>query len=420
MAEWQRVRLGNIIKTNQNIYSTKENWQFVNYLDTGNITMNRVKEIRYINTDIDKLPSRARRKVKFNSIIYSTVRPDQLHYGIIKEQPDNFLVSTGFTVIDVDRRKAVPDFIYYILTRKDVTEHLQAIAEQSVSAYPSLKPSDIENLKVLLPDIDTQKKIVSVLSVIDEKIALNTQINNNLEQQASLLFKSWFVDFEPFDELFVNTPTGVKAPSSLKMEQISNIPHTLETGRRPKGGAVSEGIPSIGAENVKELGKVNFSSTKYIPEDFAAKMKTGAVNGYELMLYKDGGKPGTFIPHFSMFGEGFPYETFFINEHVFKLDFYDHGFNEFVYFYMQTDYPYHWLANNGGKAAVPGINQQDVNSIWIFTPDNPKVKEFCEWVQPLFTTIFTNCTQNVKLAKLRDSLLPNLLSGKIDVSTLDL
>ena len=180
MAEWQRARLGNIIKTNQNIYSTKENWQFVNYLDTGNITMNRVKEIRYINTDIDKLPSRARRKVKFNSIIYSTVRPDQLHYGIIKEQPDNFLVSTGFTVIDVDSRKAVPDFIYYILTRKDVTEHLQAIAEQSVSAYPSLKPSDIENLKVLLPDIDTQKKIVSVLSVIDEKIALNTQINNNL------------------------------------------------------------------------------------------------------------------------------------------------------------------------------------------------------------------------------------------------
>lgn len=194
MAEWQRVRLGNIIKTNQNIYSTKENWQFVNYLDTGNITMNRVKEIRYINTDIDKLPSRARRKVKFNSIIYSTVRPDQLHYGIIKEQPDNFLVSTGFTVIDVDRRKAVPDFIYYILTRKDVTEHLQAIAEQSVSAYPSLKPSDIENLKVLLPDIDTQKKIVSVLSVIDEKIALNTQINNNLLDQALTLYRNKFVD----------------------------------------------------------------------------------------------------------------------------------------------------------------------------------------------------------------------------------
>ena len=246
------------------------------------------------------------------------------------------------------------------------------------------------------------------------------RLNKNLEHQASLLFKSWFVDFEPFDEPFVNTPAGIKAPASLKMLQISDIPHILETGKRPKGGAVSEGIPSIGAENVKELGKVNFSSAKCIPKDFAAKMKTGAVNGYELMLYKDGGKPGTFTPHFSMFGEGFPYEKFFINEHVFKLDFHNRGFNEFAYFYMQTDYPYHWLANNGGKAAIPGINQQDVNSIWIFAPDNPKVKEFCDWVQPLFTTILTNCSQNVSLAKLRDSLLPDLMSGKIDVSSIDL
>ena len=71
-----------------------------------------------------------------------------------------------------------------------------------------------------------------------------------------------------------------------------------------------------------------------------------------------------------MFGEGFPYQKFFINEHVFKLDFGDRGFNEFAYFFMQTDYAYHWLANNGGKAAVPGINQQNVNDIWIFSPEN--------------------------------------------------
>ena len=180
MAEWQIVRLGNIIKTNQSTYSTKENWQFVNYLDTGNITMNRIEEIQYINTDIDKLPSRARRKVKYGSIIYSTVRPNQLHYGIVKEQPDNFLVSTGFTVIDVDKEKAVPEYIYYLLTQHSVTERLQAIAEQSVSAYPSLKSSDIEDLFISLPDINTQNKIVYVLSVIDEKITQNTKINNNL------------------------------------------------------------------------------------------------------------------------------------------------------------------------------------------------------------------------------------------------
>ena len=180
MAEWQRVRLGSIAKTNQCTYSPKENWQFVNYLDTGNITMNRIDEIQYINTVTDNLPSRARRKVNNNSILYSTVRPNQLHYGIVKDHPDNFLVSTGFTVIDVNSEEAVPDYIYYVLTQQEVTEHLQAIAEQSVSAYPSIKPSDIENLEISLPDVNTQERTVAILSAIDEKIKQNAKINCNL------------------------------------------------------------------------------------------------------------------------------------------------------------------------------------------------------------------------------------------------
>lgn len=201
MAEWQTVRLGEIVKTNQSTYSPKENWQFVNYLDTGNITMNKIDEIQYINTAKDKLPSRARRKVKTNSIIYSTVRPNQLHYGIIKEQPDNFLVSTGFTVIDVNYDKGVPDFIYYALTKQEVTEQLQAIAEQSVSAYPSLKPSDIENLELMLPDKKTQERIVAILRSIDEKIKENNAINNNLDASALAIYRKYFVEGIKPDDL---------------------------------------------------------------------------------------------------------------------------------------------------------------------------------------------------------------------------
>ena len=305
-------------------------------------------------------------------------------------------------------------YAYYLLKAQRLNER------RIGTSQPLLTQEILNNIEVPILSHDEQIKVGKFLAKIDEKIELNKKINENLEQQAQAVFKSWFEDFTPFDEPIVETPAGTLAPPSLKMVQIANIPHILETGKRPKGGAVTSGIPSIGAENVKQLGAVNFSSAKFIPEEFATKMKTGAINGYELLLYKDGGKPGTFIPHFSMFGEGFPYQKFFINEHVFKLDFGDRGFNEFAYFFMQTDYAYHWLANNGGKAAVPGINQQNVNDIWIFSPENSKVKEFGEWVQPLFTTILKNCAQNVKLAELRDALLPRLMSGKIDVSKLNL
>lgn len=180
MAEWKEVRLGDIVKTNQNTYSPNEKWKYVNYLDTGNLTMNKIVSIQYIDLSKEKLPSRAKRKVKYNSIIYSTVRPNQLHYGIVKEQPDNFLVSTGFVVIDVDCSVANPEYIYYVLTQSEITEHLQAIGEQSVSAYPSIKPSDIENLKIDLPSIEEQGKIVSILRSIDKKAESNNSINNNL------------------------------------------------------------------------------------------------------------------------------------------------------------------------------------------------------------------------------------------------
>lgn len=87
---FEMVKIGSICQINQYTYSIKDNWKFVNYLDTGNITQNKVDEIQYIDLSTEKLPSRAKRKVKHNSIIFSTVRPNQLHYGIIKTQPDNF------------------------------------------------------------------------------------------------------------------------------------------------------------------------------------------------------------------------------------------------------------------------------------------------------------------------------------------
>ena len=303
-------------------------------------------------------------------------------------------------------------YLYYLLSQDSFFDYVMTGAKGT--KMPRGDKGHIMNWAVYQSTLSQQQNIAEILTPLDDKIAVNSRICANLEAQAQALFKSWFVDFTPFkDQPFVDSELG-PIPQGLKICQISDISHTLETGRRQKGGAVSEGIPSVGAEHVKGMGTYDYSKTKYISSEFANKLKTGKINGYELLIYKDGGKPGYFIPNFSIFGEGYPFDLCYLNEHVFKLDFLQNkGYNIFNYFQFKTNYVMSFLNAQGGKAAIPGINKKDIECIYTFAPNNPKVVEFGNFALPLFTKILRNCVENQQLAALRDTLLPKLMSGEI-------
>ena len=295
-------------------------------------------------------------------------------------------------------------------------------ARETGTTVTGIKQSELREVIVDVPPYEVQVEIARVLKSLDDKIEVNRQINDNLEQQAQALFKSWFVDFEPFKNgEFVDSELG-RIPKGWKLTYISEIIHVLETGRRPKGGVgeIKGGIPSVGAEHIKGIGNYDYSKTKYINEEFASSLKTGKIKGYELLIYKDGGKPGYFIPNYSIFGEGYPFEECFLNEHVFKLDFGDKGYNAFCYFYFHTDYVMNYLNAQGGKAAIPGINKQDVENILVFAPENEVVMKFSKFVLPLIKQILMNCNESRRLAELRDTLLPKLMSGELKVSEINM
>ena len=387
MAEWQMVRLGEIVKTNQSTYSPKENWQFVNYLDTGNITMNKIDEIQYINTAKDKLPSRARRKVKTNSIIYSTVRPNQLHYGIIKKQPDNFLVSTGFTVIDVNYDKAVPDFIYYALTKQEVTEQLQAIAEQSVSAYPSLKPSDIENLELMLPDKKTQEKIVAILRAIDEKIKENNAINNNLEQQAQAIYQQMFID---------------NASSDWTEGTLSDIAG-ITMGQSPSGSSYNED----GNGTIFFQGRAEFSFRFPTIRLYTTEPKRMACANDTLMSVRAPVGDLNVAHTDCCIGRGLAAIHSKNNHQSFVL---------YTMFSLKKQLD----VFNGEGTVFGSINRNSLNEIPILIPSSKKLDEFETLVAPMDAAIRNNYDEICRLEQLRNSLLPKLMSGELDVSDIDL
>lgn len=192
MSEWKEYKLGEVIKTNVESIGKDYPYSKILYLDTGSITRNNIDQ--YQEFELDKAPSRAKRLVKQDDIIYSSVRPNQLHYGYITNPANNLVVSTGFVTITCNKAYIEPKFLYYYLTQENITEYLHSVAEASTSAYPSLKPSDIEFLDISLPPLPEQIRIASILSSLDDKIDLLHRENKILEAMAETLFRQWFIE----------------------------------------------------------------------------------------------------------------------------------------------------------------------------------------------------------------------------------
>ena len=180
-AEGEPTPLSRFASFNPSTYSPKEKWPVVAYVDTGSVTRNHFDKPMVIDTATEKLPSRARRKVEDGDAIYSTVRPNQLHYGLVCNPPSNMLVSTGFTVARDSVGVGGP-FIYLALTRPSITAKLQSVAEQSTSAYPSIKSSDLEQLEIPMPTKDEIEEIKPQLDSLFAAIAHNEYESKMLEE----------------------------------------------------------------------------------------------------------------------------------------------------------------------------------------------------------------------------------------------
>ena len=411
MEQWKEYKVGDVCNTISDTY--KGNSPEVVLINTSDVLAGKC--LNHSKTPNKSLKGQFKKAFQKYDILYSEIRPANRRFAYIDFTPTDYIASTKLMVIR-SNSNIQPKFLYYVLQSQSIIDELQMLAESRSGTFPQITFSELANLNIRIPPLSVQDNIIKFLEALDNKIELNSRINDNLEQQAQALFKAWFVDFEPFkDGEFVDSELG-STPKELPIVYIEDIPHNIESGKRPKGGATLEGIPSIGAENIKGLGYYDYSKTKYIPEEYAKTIRKGKINGYELLIYKDGGKPGYFIPNFTIFGEGFPFGEMYINEHVFILDLMDNGYNAFAYFYMRTPYIMNQLNSIGGKAAIPGINTKDVECLPIYTKESPYVKKFGEIVLPYIKTILSNSLENAKLAKVRDALLPKLMSGELTIN----
>lgn len=397
--DYEIVKLKEIADFNKESIGKNSNYDFINYLDTANITNGAIDTI--VRMSIEEAPSRAKRIVHNNDIVYSTVRPNLCHYGIIDSPVENMIVSTGFTVISC-KDGVNPYYVYNYLTQNDITSQLHSIAENSTSAYPSIKPSDLENIEVRLPKLEIQNRIAKILTDIDKKIKLNNEINNNLYDEMQTLYNEWFRDFNEFKENpFKDTVLG-KIPEKFNVDSIYSISNIIY-GAPFKSKLFNEeknGMPIIRIRDLKEQNMKTYTPEKH-PKGYLLQKGDITV-----------GMDGEFRPYFWGNGEAW------LNQRVCVFDNKRKKGKAFLYYTLKPLLDF--IEKTEVATTVIHIGKNDFDEFKIVLPDEETLNKFDEITDPMVWQIVQNMIQNHKLEQLRDTLLPKLMNGEIDLDNIEI
>lgn len=388
-SDWVETTLGEVIKTN--ISSIGKDFEFdeILYLDTGSITENRIEQLQSFS--ISEAPSRAKRLVKENDIVYSTVRPNQRHFGFIQNPQENLVVSTGFSVISAIPEKADSKFLYYFLTQDQITNNLQQIAEHSTSTYPSIRPEHIENLEISLPPLPEQQAIASVLSAFDDKIELLREQNKILEELGQTIFKEWFGKYRVDDEL----PDGWRV--GKLGEVVDHIKNNIIPSKEPNKLFSHYSIPSFdnGKKSVLELGEIILSNKYQVVNNsfLVSKLnpstpriwtvfdsEKNAICSTEFQVFKPKDKKYFAICHC------------FLNSQIFTDELSQKA--------------------HGTSSSHQRVKPQDILDLDFIIPNEKEILSFHEKVLPFLEKIKDNSKQIQSLARSRDELLPRLMWGQ--------
>jgi type I restriction enzyme, S subunit len=328
----------------------------------------------------------------------------------------------------------VPLFLHYafgVASKRQLTW-------ASGSARAFVRREDYRKLMICCPPREIQRGVAEILDAIDQRKRLLQTTNLTLESIAEAIFRSWFVDFEPVKaKAEGREPEGMDAataalfPNQLEDSEFGSIPKgwegtrlgrelaVLETGSRPKGGIkdFTAGVPSVGAESIVGAGVFDYSKTRFVPADFSSSMKKGRVFDGDVLLYKDGGRPGAFIPHVTLTGRGFPFAEFCINEHVYRLRTKPPIPQSYLYLWLRSDFATEEMKNRGTGVAIPGLNSTAVKELPFLRPSDEVLEAFGSICEAVVARILENSKTARTLELLRDALLPKLMSGQLRVDS---
>lgn len=272
------------------------------------------------------------------------------------------------------------DYLFYVLSSSFYQEVLFNLGYGS--GQPNLSPETILNVSIPFPSLEVQKKIANILSAIGDKIAINTAINENLESQAQAIFKSWFVDFEPF---------GGVMPENWKITTLGEISEMSAGGDKPRNATeipTTENTVPIYSNGISNEGLYGFTDKAKVVEESVTVSARGTI-GYVCLRqtpYVPIVRLITIVPKTSIISA------------------------KYIYLQLKT------MNISGTGTTQQQLTVPNFKSTELLMPNIATVNKFTSIVNPMFEKIKDNKIENQQLASLRDTLLPKLMNGEIDVS----
>ncbi|EGR2024852.1 restriction endonuclease subunit S [Vibrio cholerae] len=388
-------------------------------------------EFVYVPEDVFQRLSRS--ECKAGDIIF-TKKGTLGQTGLIRSEHrfGRYLLSSNQMRLRVDPSKALPEYVYYWVSSQKAINKL--IKDSECTGVPKINLAYLKSFPISLPDLGTQKGIVDVLGTLNKKITLNRQINQTLEQMAQTLFKSWFVDFDPVID---------NALDAGFFEQDWPIPDELQhRAEARKAVRESEGFKPL-PDEVRQLFPDAFEESElgWVPKGWGvqrldvtldlaygkALKKTDRIDG-DVPVYGSGGVNGTHNvsivdgPGIIVGRKGTVGSLYWEPNNFYPIDtvFYvkpKSGYSmEYCYELLKTL----GLEHMNTDAAVPGLNRNNAYRLVSAKPTPELIELFTQNASVYRSRISHCCSESNTLTKLRDTLLPKLISGELRLDEVEL
>ena len=372
---WRQCTIGDVCDTISNTYNS--NAQQVVLINTSDVLEGKVLNHIYIPNE--NLKGQFKKTFEEGDILYSEIRPQNKRYAYIDFAPINYIASTKLMVI---RNKNIvkSKYLYYFLQSDKIISELQMLAETRSGTFPQITFNELSKLSIKIPPLPEQDRIISILDSICKKIDINQQINDNLEEQAKALFKSWFVDFDRNEWVHY---------------ELGDITLITAGGDRPSKYTNKKTIEChvpIYSNGIDNEGLYGYTDVAKIHEESITISARGTI-GYVCLRLEP------YVPIVRLI-------SIIPNKKE-----------------LSAKYLYLWALTQ--NITGTGTTQQQL-TVPIFRktpisiPSDTKLKQFNSIADPLFSQIESNKKENIKLSTLRDTLLPKLMSGELSVEEVSL